>query len=42
MDTTEEILHALEIAVLERNEDKIFPLSDTFGLIHTDLGERNL
>ena len=41
MDKTE-ILHALETAVLERNEDKIFPMNDTFGFTHTDLGVRNL
>ena len=41
MDMTE-IVNALETAVLERNEDKIFPMNDTFGLTHTDLGERNL
>jgi len=37
-----EILHALETAVLERNEDKVFHMNDTFRLTHTDLGERNL
>ena len=37
-----EILHALETAVLERNEDKIFPMNDAFRLTHTDLGERNV
>ena len=41
MDLTE-VLLALETAVLERNEHKIFPMNDTFRLTHTDLGERNL
>lgn len=40
MDPTE-ILHPLETAVLERNEDNIVPMIDTFRLTHTDLGERN-
>ena len=39
---TTEIVHALETAVLERNEDKIFPMNDTSGLTHTNLGKRNL
>ena len=41
MDMTE-IVYALETAVLERSEDKIFPMNDTFGLTHTNLGKRNL
>jgi len=39
MDPTE-ILHALETAVLDRNEDQIFPMIDKFRLTQTDLGER--